>query len=143
MMEDTRQGTDAFDRPESPKEAKERLASLRTQVQNIQRKMSNRGTSSNSTQTATATRWHDITLQTLIEGKRELEYLEEWLRRHRIQKTAETLDVDLNDPDDVIRVANTLIQALKTEGRVDLTKFESDMVDLIRFHALNEGTSAS
>ena len=142
-MEDTRQTADTFDCPESPQEARKRLSALRTQVQSIQRKLANRSTSPNDTRTATATRWHDITLQTLLEGKRELAYLEEWLHNHQIRRTAETLEVDLDNPDDVIRVANTLIQALRTEDRVDLTEFETRMVDLIRFYAFGGNGGAS
>lgn len=138
IMEDTCKGTVTFDAPDSPQEARQRLSELRDHIQDIQNKLASHAP--NGTGSATSSRWHDVTLRALLERKQELEHLQEWLHKNQIQKTAETLEVDLDRADDVIRVANNLIQTLKNENRAELTEFETRMVDLVRFYVLEKSS---
>jgi len=138
IMEDTCKGPVTFDTPDSPQEARQRLSELRDHIRDIQNKLASH--TPNGTGSATSSRWQDVALRALLERKQELEHLQEWLHKSQIQKTAETLEVDLDQADDVIRVANNLIQTLQNENRAELTEFETRMVDLVRFYVLEKSS---
>lgn len=125
-----------FRPPSSPQDAHRRIESLRAKVETIQRELSPPAEPSSS---RTARRWKRDTLAALMERRKELEFLQEWLRTHQAETTAGTLDVDLDDCEAILRVANDLIQTLRTEGRAQLSKFEGDMADLVRYYVLERG----
>lgn len=127
-----------FEDPEGPESCRERIRDLQDAIETIQYQLADPNKTDKHGERLPDEKyqkWRRQALKALTAKKQELRYLKDWLRAYQHEATALRLDVDPNSCEDLLKIANNLIQQKKNEG-VSFSPIEYKMADLVRDYVL-------
>lgn len=136
----------SFDIPDSPRDARERIEKLRDDVEAIKLQLADpdkRKSSGKRMNSEQYLKWRRGALKAKTAKERELRFLKRWLHERRLKAKATKFDVDPQEPESLLALANNLLQDLKRRDGCEFGEMEYAMADLIRdyFTGMNPSTS--